>query len=223
MIALLDHVAYQAGVIVAHNLLADVEEGSQADEVMRTAGYAIYTRQQAWLLAEANSADDDQALWRPARDTDEAALRSLYTALVPALVQQTEPPPWEDLNGLVHYQDGNLLAYLQLSHGPRGILAQPFVHPEVEVATDLMRQVQSSIPHGRGRPVYLCIRSHHAWLNTHLSLLSAKPGPRQAVMVKRLVAAQKVSLPLKIPGSGLETARPEVSSSSYSLLKSEKQ
>ena len=59
-------------------------------------------------------------------------IRSLYNNLVPGLVQQVEPLPPDQLRGMVYYQQGELLAYVELRYGPRGIWAQPFVHPDAE-------------------------------------------------------------------------------------------
>jgi hypothetical protein len=47
------------------------------------------------------------------------------------------------------------------------------------------------------RPVYVCVRSYQAWLETVLEDLGADAGPRQAVMVRRL--AKTIKEPQAIP------------------------
>ena len=41
------------------------------------------------------------------------------------------------------------------------------------------------------RPVYVCVRSYQAWLETVLEDLGAEAGTRQAVMVRRLAKTVK--------------------------------
>jgi hypothetical protein len=47
------------------------------------------------------------------------------------------------------------------------------------------------MPFQLGRPVYISIRSYQAWLESFLAESGAKSGPRQALMVKHLVSAQR--------------------------------
>src|SRR3990170_6859145 len=79
----------------------------------------------------------DQA-WRPGRDRDILAVRSLHNVLVPGLVQQVELPPGNHLHGLVYYLDGELLAYAELRYGPRGIFIQPYIHPDAALVGSLL-------------------------------------------------------------------------------------
>jgi hypothetical protein len=211
-LTLLDYLAQIAGERGAFNLLAEVDERSIAYEVLRRAGYAIYTRQRNWELTE--PAQPPPNLWLPAHEDTENVVQRLYHELVPALVQQTEPPPWEKINGLIHAPDEDLVAYVHLSFGPRGILAQPFIRPDAENVEQLLSALYASLPGVRARRVYLCVRSHQAWLGPFLDELGYNSGPPQAVMVKRLVKTQKITLPIRIP-AGLETVKPEIPSSGF--------
>ena len=205
---LLDHLAREAGKRGAHNLLAEIDERSRAFEVLRKTGYVIYARQRIWYLEEV-PVPEKETIWKSVTSKDEMAIRTLYSKLVPALVQQAEPPPWEKLNGLVYGDDQNLLAYVHLSYGPKGILAQPFIHPDTEQVVDHLASLLRHLPNQRDRPVYLCVRSHQAWLESYLAEMGAEAGARQAVMVKRLAISQKVDFPLKLPNRGLENVQPE--------------
>jgi hypothetical protein len=62
----------------------------------------------------------------------------------------------------------------------------------------------------RSRPVYIGVRSHQAWLAPLLDELGYKSGPRQAVMVKRLVVPLKEAAPARIKRAGLENVQPEI-------------
>lgn len=194
---LLDHLATRAGEHGAHNLLAEVNDRSAAYDVLRAAGFAVYTRQRIWVLDP--RADTPNTLWRPVTEADEMHVHYLYHSLVPALVQQTEPPPWEHMNGLAYFSDEEMLGYVHLSYGPKGILAQPFIHPDTDHAEELLRSLHPAISNVRSRPVYLCVRSHQAWLGHHLDELGFQSGGRQAVMVKRLAVALKEPVPSLAP------------------------
>jgi hypothetical protein len=49
-----------------------------------------------------------------------------------------------------------------------------------------------------GRPVYLSVRSYQAWLETSLQQLDGQLLPRQALLVKHLVQAQRVEAPARL-------------------------
>ena len=205
---LLDYLAARAGDRGAHNMLAEVNDRSEVFEVLRRAGYGIYTRQRVWELKAAKS--PESRLWRPAEEKDEHHVHYLYHSLVPALVQQTEPPPWEKVNGLLFFSGDEVMAYVHLRYGPKGILAQPFFHPDTDRVEELLASLFNSIQNPRGRPVYLCVRSHQFWLTTFLDEMDLRSGQSQAVMVKRLVVLIKEPA-LQPASAALENVRPEIS------------
>ncbi len=126
-------------------------------------------------------------------------MRFLYYNLVPGLVQQVEPPPTNRLQGLVYYRGTELLAYIDLKYGPRGIWAQPFVHPDAEAVTDNLLCLLQDLPYRSGRPVYVCVRSYQAWLESEIQSIGAQPAPRQAVMVRHLAISRRVAQTLALP------------------------
>ena len=213
---LLDYLAKVAGERGAHNLLAEVDELSPLYEVLRRNGFAVYTRQRIWELKPASppASPPPEGLWRQVGEDDEQAVHYLYHSLVPALVQQIEPPPWENLIGLVSTENDELVAYVHLEYGPTGILAQCFVHTGTDHAEDLLRSLFDAVPNVRSRPVYLCVRSHQAWLTPFLGELGFESGPGQAVMVRRLVVPLREAVPARLKNTGLETAQPNISTTS---------
>lgn len=209
-LSLLDHLAQQAGKHGALNLLAEVNERSVAFEILRKSGYAIYARQRIWKMSKAAPNQADTSRWRPATEQDITPVRQLYNAVVPALVQQIEPSSWEPLNGMVCYQEGELVGYVHLIFGPNGILAHPTLHPNIERVSDYLNDLIHVIANRRSLPLYFVVRSHHAWLELYLTEMGAEAGPYQAVMVKRLAILQKAALPLRVPATGLEAVQPEI-------------
>lgn len=207
--ASLDYLATLAGERGAFRLLADVDEGSFAYEALRRTSFAIYTRQRIWQLTGQPKGTTAAAVWRPATTQDSIAIRSLYTNLVPGLVQQVEPYPNRGPQGLVYRQVGELLAYVELRYGHRGIWAQPFFHPDIEDVSGKLVELLQHLPYRRSRPIYLCIRSYQAWLEPAIEEMGAESGPRQAVMVKHLVVPQKSVRMFALPV--LEGGHPEIS------------
>ena len=227
--ALLDYMLVQLGERGALRLLADVDEHSMAFEALRRQGFAIFTRQRIWQLTgpaatesrPANAILPDgtpeailtdtkngKATWRSAISQDEIPIRVLYNNLVPGLVQQIEPIATQRPKGMVYYEQGDLLAYVELKYGHRGIWAHPFVHPDANNVAGKFIDLLRKIPNRRSRPVYICIRSYQAWLEAAIEDLGAEAGPRQAVMAKQLVAPYKVRSTFAIPA--LEGGQPEI-------------
>jgi len=204
---------YMVGVSAgrgALRLLADVDERTLAFDALRRNGFAIFARQRIWQISDKveKTAKGKSASWRSAKPGDVMAIRLLYNNLVPGLVQQVEPFTTQRPRGIVFHNQGDLLAYVELKYGPRGIWVHPFIHPDAEeVQADFLEFLQK-IPKRRSRPVYICIRSYQSWLEPALEDLGAQVGSRQAVMVKHLAVQQKATRTFALPA--LEGGQPEV-------------
>lgn len=208
--ALLEHMVVQLGQRGAFHLLAEVEERTPTFELLRKSGFAIYVRQRIWQLNDATAGSVPQAInWQVSKDSDLIPVRMLYNNLVPPLVQQVEPVPAEPLIGLLYRSGDELLAYVELHYGLRGILVQPFIHPDAEGVTADLVDLLRNLPNRRARPIYICVRSYQSWVEQALEELGAKPGLQQAVMVKHLVITQRKVPAFALPK--LETGQPEAS------------
>jgi hypothetical protein len=190
-------------------LLADVDEHSQVIEALHLNGFAIYSRQRIWQLTGQPVGDASQGDWRRVTSQDLNAIRSLYNNLVPALVQQAESFAPQRPHGMVLCKEGELVAFVEIRSGPRGIWVQPFVHPDEEQVRERFVDLILNLPNRRSRPVYLCVRSYQSWLETAIEELGAEAGPRQALMVKHLAIAQKSARAFALPA--LEGGHPEIS------------
>jgi hypothetical protein len=208
-VALLDYMVQASGERGAWRLLADVDEQSQAFESLRKNGFAIMARQRIWQIASQLPPGAEPRRWRSATSQDLIAIRVLYNNLVPGLVQQSEPFTIQRPKGVVYYDQDELIAYVEFKFGHRGVWVQPFVHPDTEDVAGLMVDLLQRIPNLRSRPVYICVRSYQAWLETIIGEIGAEAGPRQAVMVKQLVQQQKAGRAFKLPS--LEGGQPNVS------------
>ena len=85
-----------------------------------------------------------------------------------------------------------LQAYVTVNSGTKGIWIQPIVPPDSDCVSEQLAALTYAMAGGRDRPIYVCVRSYQAWLESILEDLGAQAGPRQAVMVRRLAKLQKV-------------------------------
>jgi hypothetical protein len=146
-------------------MLAETDEHGTAFDALHQASFAIFARQRIWKLDDVPGSSTDLSPWQEGTERDLMAVRCLYNNLVPGLVQQVEPPPNDNVHGVVYREGGELLAYVEIKYGSRGI----------------------------SRNVYVCVRSYQSWLEAALEALNAQPSPPQAVMVKHLAVAKRVA------------------------------
>jgi hypothetical protein len=206
-----DYMAAQMGRQGAFHILADVDESSQVFQLLHRAGFAIYARQRIWRLEGQPVGEEDPVSWGACRSRDVIGVRSLYCNVVPGLVQQVEPLPKKNIKGVVHYQDGELLAFVELKYGRNGVWVQPFVHPDVEGFDRQLVHLLHDLPARGSRPLYICVRSYQSWLESAIESMGAQPGPQQAVMVRHMAATRRVSQSNPLPainGTRAETTAP---------------
>jgi hypothetical protein len=210
--ALVEYMMALSGERGALRLLADVDEQISAFEALHRCGFAVYSRQCIWQLDGRPANEPSKHTWRLLTDQDMIPVRNLYNNLVPGLVQQIEPFAQSKAalpRGLVCYQNGELLGFVELKYGQRGIWVQPFIHPDTEDVQQTLLDLVNKIPDRRSRPVYICVRSYQAWLELAIDDLGGKAGPRQAVMARQLVTPQRVERMFALPA--LEGGQAEAS------------
>lgn len=185
---LLEDLARQSGEWGAYHLLAEIDEDSPSFEAFRRAGFSVFAWQRIWRLPESPLISEPDSDWVPADLEYENTIRSLFQSLVPPLVLAAEPSSVHTFQGLVCLQKGEPTAYVDIDFGPRGIYIKPLFHPDVVDVDCLIRSLITVLPNQSGRPTYLCVRSYQSWLENGLQSLEAIAAPRQAVMVKHIIA-----------------------------------
>jgi hypothetical protein len=189
---LLDNLTKQAGEWGALHILAEVDEDSPGFKALRQAGFSMYAWQRVWKLPDFTGQTGENR-WREAQEEDWPSVQSLQAQIVPAMLQPVENLA-KQAAGLVCSPGNGLQAYVSLSTGPEGIWLQPLVPPDSICFSDHLVGLVRAITNGFRRPVYVCIRSYQAWLESALEELGAEAGTRQAVMVKRLAVSIKEPL-----------------------------
>ncbi len=190
---LMEGIAHIAGEWGAFNLLAELDEQSEALTGLRRAGFAVYARQRVWRLpAGQPNGKQGSPSWRPVTPYDESAIRSLYQCLVPPLAQGAETFPLQNFKGFVYKQKDETLAFVEGIYGPRGIYLVPLVHPTVENVPALLAELPHLLSPVLKRPVYIAVRSYQSWLESALENTCTVIGPRQALLVKHLAHIQRV-------------------------------
>jgi hypothetical protein len=187
-----DYMARQLGSQGVFHILAEIDESSPVYQILRRGGFAIYARQRIWRLDGPATGEPAEVSWRSCRSSDMIGIRSLYCNVVPGIAQQVEPIPKKNLKGYVHYQNGDIRAYVELKYGRYGIWVQPYVHPDVQNFDRQLAHLLADLPARRNRPLYICVRSYQSWLETSIEEIGAHPGPQQAVMVRHLTVTNRV-------------------------------
>lgn len=202
--ALIEYLLKRMGEREVQHLIAEVDEDTTTFETLRRLNFSIYARQRIWRINTPPSGSLPEASWRVFTSLDGINAHKLHFATVPSLVQQIEQTPFQDKKGWVHYEGDEMLAYAEVTEGPRGIWVQPFIHPEMSAVGQHLASLIAILRPRLRRPVYLCLRSYQAGLSHFLEALEAEVSASQAVMSRRLtVMVSKPELaPLpKINGS----------------------
>jgi hypothetical protein len=203
---LLEYLIRWVGVREARHLIAEVDEKAETFEVLRGEHFSIYARQHIWRLTDIKGPHSGRMRWRQTNSSDEFNARKLYNAIVPTLVQQVEPSPWDRAGGWAFYQRGEMLGYAQVASGFKGVWVQPFIHQEMKEVDQHLTALLRHLNPRKSRPVYVCLRSYQSRLSHPLEEAGAEVSGSQAVMVRHLAVSVKKPALAPIPqiNSGTE-------------------
>lgn len=186
---LIDAMAAEAGRRGVHMLTAEVDEDSPLFVTMRTAGFAVYARQELWRRDACPLPELPAVDLSDGKEDDLGAIQSLYGNIVPRLVQPVAMPP-EDSAGYVYRQDGRLQGYVAYSIGKTGVYVVPLLHPDIlyRDAKMILAGVLARVGRADRLPVYICVRRYQDWLEDALTELDFVPCQPQALMVRHIAA-----------------------------------
>ena len=183
---LLDEVVAAIGQRGLHSLVAEVDELGRELVILRRAGFAIYTRQDIWMLPRRPMTDATARL-QPHQAVDEWDVEWLYANTVPPLIQLVEPSP--PVNGdlwLLH-ENGELSAVVHLARGTGASWLQIYIHPNASAqADDIVASAVHVCQSEEDYPLYCCVRRYQSWLQGALERSGFQQFKSQAVMVKHM-------------------------------------
>lgn len=194
---LLDQAVVEVGRRGVHSLVAEVDELGDELPILRRAGFAIYTRQDVWMMTNMASLTHTAVSLSERKESDDWEIQLLYANTVPRLVQLVEPlPPIPAKAGWVLREDGELTAFVHLLLGDAGAWMRLYIHPNAETRANAILNAAAAVAarHSNG-PVYCCVRRYQSWLQSAMEQAGFTLWGSQAVMVKHTVHHQRKPLP----------------------------
>lgn len=189
--AAVEYMLRQLGPHGVQGIFAELDEHSGANAALQQAGLSVQGHQRLWRLTRPPQAGYDNLLWQPHLGRHALAVRLLRSSLLPPPMQHLECGSNDTRDSFVLYEGGQLAAFADVQRGPKGIWVQLLIEPGRALADRLMALMLRLRPRP-GRPVYVCVRAFQDWLEPVLEGLDAQPGPRQSVLVRRMVQPVKV-------------------------------
>lgn len=202
-LSLLDQAVSEVGKYGIHSLVAEVDENGLELPILRRAGFAVYTRQDIWVLDADISIGGEAAVahkLRPRLEKDDWDIQLLYANTVPRLVQLVEPmPPIVAGSTWVQRDEKNeLAAFVQIHEGSVATWMRFFIHPSAESeAAEILKSALLVKNPRSSQPVYLCVRRYEGWMPGVLQNACFSKWGSQAVLVKHTVHYSQREMPKK--------------------------
>ncbi|MBT3321211.1 MAG: hypothetical protein HN392_02900 [Anaerolineae bacterium] len=197
-LALIDHLTAHAGVWQARQIVTEIDEKNALFQSLRQCGFSVYGHQRIWNLSDISHLDNALTRWRKKKDIDFPAIQNLENKIIPPLLLPLET--FSNISSGMLCQNDELLAYIDISYGSRGIFLRPLIHPNTENLGEKLLNFLANLPKSHRLPIYLCVRSHQAWIEPVLEEMGARAGARQAVLVKYLVSRIRKEKTLPVAG-----------------------
>ena len=197
----LSQLAKAAGERGAVQIMAEVNEGTNAEEILIKAGYRSYAEQQIWKLPRRIVFGTGKKAWVPVtKDTIDLAT-AFYQRNLPGQIQRVEPlPEASDIQGLISWKEGNIVGFAATQFGPRGILVDLILAFDLDQIDEYLSALLFHLPYRDSRDVYFRVRSYQQQIASVLERVDAKAGPNQKVMVKRLAVHYNAKQTFRVQG-----------------------
>lgn len=187
----LDQLTEKAGQHGIHSLIAEVDELGNELTILRKSGFAVYTRQDIWLMENGHRhvAATPFELVR-ANPVDEWDISLLYANIVPRLIQLVEPAPsGSQLDDIwVWREKEELVAFVAITEGPTGTWLRLFIHPNAQThGEEILNAALKVIAPKDDHPVYCCVRRYQSWVQLVLDRVGFRHISSQAMMVRHTV------------------------------------
>lgn len=186
-LCLLDQLVAELGSRGVHGLIAEVSETGPELPVLRRAGFAVYTRQDIWMLDQLLP-DDGPNILQPREAIDDWDIHVLYSNMVPRLIQSVEPdPPLGKGQSWILREGDELVAYININGGSAASWMRVLLHPNAHsTADDVIRAALRVKPASPTYPMYCCLPRYQSWLSVSLERVGFHLLGSQAVMVRHI-------------------------------------
>jgi hypothetical protein len=184
----LSYLIARAGERGAVQILAEIPQNGFEEDILTQAGFRTYAEQQIWKLPQRiSSANSGNITWEPIEERDVQGAISIYQRIIPGAVQRVEPPPtFPKADGMICWDDGDVVGFAETKFGPRGILVDLILEPGIPNLDQCLYQLFSQIPFQNTKIIYIRTRSYQERIASALESTGAMPGPNQIAVVKRL-------------------------------------
>ena len=189
----LEQLIEEAGRQGIHSLIAEVSEIGEELPVLLQAGFAVYTRQDVWImntpLVESGLNGHHPAQLIQAESVDEWDIHLLYANTVPRLIQLVEPVPPNHLQDVwILREKDELVAFVHFKDGSAATWLRVYIHPNAQMRGDeILRLAVQIRPPRPEHPLYCCVRRYQSWVQTNLEKIGFEYLSSQALMVKHTV------------------------------------
>lgn len=191
----------QAGERGAVQVLAEVPLNSPEEETLFQTGFRGYAEQQIWKLPQRLMSNTGRKTWIPVSIRDQEQVISLYQRVVPAVVQRVEAPPSRpEIAGMICRQDERAVGFAETRFGPKGILIDLILEPELTEVDELLGALFYYLPYRNTRNVYFRVRSYQERIASALERTQAEPSAEQKTMVKRLAVYYNAKQTFRVQG-----------------------
>ena len=177
----------------ALGVMADVEVGGAVFPIMRKQGFQVYDRLRIWMIEpRTNYRRNANCGWEVYEDIDQIAIRHLFYSLIPPLSQAAQFRNFNNIRGMVYWQEGEILGFVESSVGTQGIFLTPLIHPAVENVSSVLYAAIHHFAPLLGRSVYIAIPSYMGWLESTLYDLNGEVVSLRTQMVRYLAQPLRV-------------------------------
>ena len=199
--AILDQLVARAGEGGALQILGEVDQNSLADTIITRAGFRPYAEQQIWKMPRKLISRTGKKTWVPLPRADTNQVDLFCQRYVPPPVQRVETmAALATPQGLVCWNEGSIVGVALTSFGPRGVLIDLVLHPDLSDLHDYLNALFLHLPYRTSLDIYLRVRSYQQRIASALEIAGANPGPEQKAVVKRLALHYNAKQTFRVQG-----------------------
>lgn len=210
------------GEMGVQRIYAQIPSGNGAEEVFRQAGFAIFTREDVYILdAEkiaARKPDLSTVTLRRMRKRDAWDVLRLYSVITPRNVQHAEAMRttedalgkledwWENSNGTSYVferaQNGasGMLGVVRIARGRLASWVRLHLHPDAQQYGDqIVAEMIAFVSKTRARPIYVSVRDYEGGIRPALEAASFEWQMQRSHMVKHTTVRVRAPVPWLAP------------------------